>query len=271
MFKWFKNRKKKEGTNPDVQTGYERSAENVGDLIPTEMDNPEAAEEPEYYNPMVGVEAPDKTPYDRGGSVVFENVTFTYPNSGSPALRNISLEIRSGETFSVVGPAGCGKSTLARLISRFFDASEGTVRVDGIDVRKYEKNALQERIVYAARENGLSADSFSANAAAEILILDGVNESLPPEAEAALTASLKENFSEITKIILSKKVTSGVMQSDHIAVMDSGQIAGCGTHDDLLKNCSIYRDFCGLPPQEEEDADDTEVLEYMDPDKDAED
>ena len=336
MFKWLKSKLRKKDKDEENPVPEYLEQKNTGEpsgdvdhLIAAEMDSPEAAEEPAYYNPMLGVEAPDKTPYDRGGSVVFENVTFTYPDGSAPVLRDISLEIRSGETFSVVGPAGSGKSTLACLISRFCDASEGTVRVDGIDVKEFKKDALRERIAYVAQKNELLPGSYRDNIAAdrpgadmeeiqaaaraaqaeafilagadgydtdpakaglaltedekqriaiarallkgaEILILDGADEFLSPDADEALHAALKEHCGEITKVILSQKVTAGVMQSERIAVMDSGSIIGCGTHEELLKNCDVYRGLCGCPPQAEDAPDDTEVLDYMDPDGNVE-
>lgn len=83
------------------------------------------------------VEAPQpKRIEGLGGGIRFESVTFQYPDSEEPALRDIQLAIRPGETLAVVGPSGSGKSTLLDLVCRFVDPTSGAVTVDGIDLRE---------------------------------------------------------------------------------------------------------------------------------------
>lgn len=82
------------------------------------------------------------------GTVAFKNVSFGYPGSASSCVENIDFEIRPNETVAIVGPTGCGKSTLAKLMLRMFDASDGSVRIDGIDVREYRSDALYSKISY---------------------------------------------------------------------------------------------------------------------------
>jgi ATP-binding cassette subfamily B protein len=82
------------------------------------------------------------------GTVAFENVTFGYPGSASSCVENIDFEIRPNETVAIVGPTGCGKSTLAKLMLRMFDTTDGSVRIDGIDVREYRSDALYSKISY---------------------------------------------------------------------------------------------------------------------------
>lgn len=78
--------------------------------------------------------------------VSFDRVSMRYDGAGAEALMGISLTAARGETVGVIGPTGCGKSTLVQLIPRFYDATGGSVRVDGVDVRDYDLNALRRRI-----------------------------------------------------------------------------------------------------------------------------
>ncbi|MCQ5072370.1 ATP-binding cassette domain-containing protein, partial [Adlercreutzia sp. DFI.6.23] len=71
-----------------------------------------------------------------GTEVALENVTFAYPGSARPALRDVSLTVPAGATVALVGPSGGGKSTLASLVPRFWDPQEGVVAVGGADVRR---------------------------------------------------------------------------------------------------------------------------------------
>lgn len=79
-------------------------------------------------------------------AIAFDEVSFVYPDAGDYSLENISLEIRKGETVGIIGGTGCGKSTLVSLIPRFYDASKGVLRVDGVDVRDYPISQLRHKI-----------------------------------------------------------------------------------------------------------------------------
>lgn len=80
------------------------------------------------------------------GEVSFEEVTFRYEPQGAAVLDHINLSVRAGQTVALVGETGAGKSTLVRLISRFYDASQGSVRVDGHDVRQVTQNSLRKQM-----------------------------------------------------------------------------------------------------------------------------
>jgi len=75
---------------------------------------------------------------DVRGRITFENVVFTYPGSNQPALKDISLEISPGQTVALVGPSGAGKTTLCNLVARFYDPLEGSVLLDGRDLREID-------------------------------------------------------------------------------------------------------------------------------------
>jgi len=85
-------------------------------------------------------------------SLDFVNVSFTYPGAAAPALMDISLSIRRGETIAVVGPNGCGKTTLVSLLPRLFDPGTGEVRYDGLDVRRATLNSLRRQIGFVGQD-----------------------------------------------------------------------------------------------------------------------
>ena len=92
---------------------------------------------------MTFVDVPDE---ELNGSIVFDNVTFTYPHDTEPTLKNISFEIESGQMVGVVGATGAGKSTLAQLIARLFDPQEGSIFIGGRDVKEVNKNTLRDTV-----------------------------------------------------------------------------------------------------------------------------
>ena len=79
------------------------------------------------------------------GNLKFENVTFTYPGREVAALRNINLDIPEGKTVALVGRSGSGKSTIASLITRFYDVDDGQILLDGHDLREYKLSSLRDR------------------------------------------------------------------------------------------------------------------------------
>ncbi|MGN1249904.1 MAG: ABC transporter ATP-binding protein, partial [Candidatus Spyradocola sp.] len=92
-------------------------------------------------------------------------VSFAYPGSSRKVLRDVSLTIEPGQTVAIMGATGCGKSTLVSLIPRFYDAVEGQVLVDGVDVRDYRQQALRDRIAIALQKSELFTQSIGGNIA----------------------------------------------------------------------------------------------------------
>ncbi len=86
------------------------------------------------------------------GSVVFSSVSFQYPGTRVPILRDISFEIRPGETVAILGATGSGKTTLFQLIPRFYDVQEGSILIDGIDIRTMKLEQLRRLIGYVPQE-----------------------------------------------------------------------------------------------------------------------
>jgi len=108
---------------------------------------------------------PDNPIYNvKDGSISFENVSFKYSKKAERmALENINLEIKSGETIGIIGGTGSSKSSLIQLIPRLYDATEGVVKVGGVDVRKYDLNALRNQVAVVLQKNILFSGTIKEN------------------------------------------------------------------------------------------------------------
>ena len=252
-------------------------------------------EESDLHNPANPI-------YDvPNGSVDFDNVSFKYSaKADRMALENIDLHIKPGQTVGIIGGTGSSKTSLIQLISRLYDATQGTVRVGGIDVRDYDLEALRNQVSVVLQKNVLfsgtikenlrwgnenatdeeieeacrlaCADEFiqsfpdkydtyieqgGANVSGgqkqrlciarallkkpKVLILDDSTSAVDTKTDASIQKSLSTFLPDTTKLIIAQRVSS-VQHADLIVVMDDGKIAACGTHDELLKTCDIYRE-----------------------------
>lgn len=107
------------------------------------------------------------------GNISFENVGFRYPGAKEYVLKDISFNIQGGETVAFIGSTGSGKSTLISLVPRFYDVTEGSIRVDGVDVREYTQDALHGKIGYVPQ----SAVLFSGTVRDNVAYGKGANDS----------------------------------------------------------------------------------------------
>ncbi|MDQ0150919.1 ABC transporter ATP-binding protein [Eubacterium multiforme] len=115
-------------------------------------------ETPLIKNPKNGVKDTKEKGY-----IEFENVTFTYPYGEEPVLKNISFKAKKGETIAFIGSTGSGKSTLINLIPRFYDVTEGSIKIDGVDVRDYDLKALRRKIGFIPQKTLLFTGSIKKN------------------------------------------------------------------------------------------------------------
>jgi len=99
------------------------------------------------------------------GSIKFENVSFKYPGTDNLVLKNISFEVRPGQTVAIVGTTGSGKTTLTKLIARLYDVSEGQILVDNVDIREYALKSLRAQISYIEQDVFLFSFSLFDNIA----------------------------------------------------------------------------------------------------------
>ncbi|MCD7965143.1 MAG: ABC transporter ATP-binding protein/permease [Clostridiaceae bacterium] len=230
--------------------------------------------------------------------VEFDHVSFSY-NKVENNLENISFRLKRGETLGIIGATGAGKTTIVNLLMRFYDADQGTVRIDGKDVRTMglhelrkrfgavfqndtifedtimeninmgrdlSEEAVMEAVLYGrasefvAEKGGISEqlDIKGANlsggqkqriliaralaARPDILILDDSSSALDYKTDAALRKELREHFAETTCVIIAQRISS-IMNSDHIMVLEDGQMIGYGIHRELMETCEIYREI----------------------------
>ena len=203
----------------------------------------------------------------------FENVTFAYAGSSAPSLSNISFSVQKGQTVGIIGGTGSGKSTLVNLIARFYDASQGTVRIDGQDIRSYSQQKLRQKIGvvpqraalfkgtivegkegqldFRLEQNGRNLSGGQkqrltiARAVVkkpEFLILDDSASALDFATDAALRRSLHQLSGNVTTFLVSQRAAS-IRQADLILVLNDGELAGKGVHEDLIRSCEIYREI----------------------------
>ena len=97
------------------------------------------------------------------GSIVFKNVDFAYKNGSKPVLKNINLDIKSGETIGIIGGTGSAKSSLVNLISRLYDVTDGSVKVGGKDVRSYDMETLRNEVAVVLQKNVLFSGTILDN------------------------------------------------------------------------------------------------------------
>ncbi len=105
----------------------------------------------------------DGSNLQKHGEVEFKNVSFKYPDAEDYVLKNISFTAEKGETVAFIGATGCGKSTIVNLIPRFYDVTEGEVLVNGVNVKKYQKDSLNSLIGYVSQRSTLFTGTISSN------------------------------------------------------------------------------------------------------------
>ena len=119
----------------------------------------------QVINDKPDITNPENPVYDvKDGSIRFENVQFSYKKeSGEPVLKDINLEIKSGETIGIIGGTGSAKTSLVNLISRLYDVTDGTVYVGGRDVREYDINTLRDEVSVVLQKNVLFSGTILEN------------------------------------------------------------------------------------------------------------
>ncbi len=113
--------------------------------------------EPLVKNPPLGITAENK------GQVEFDHVTFQYPDGELPVIRDVSFTASKGETIAFIGSTGSGKSTLINLIPRFYDVTNGSIKIDGVDIRSYNLKALRQKIGFIPQKAFLFKGTIEEN------------------------------------------------------------------------------------------------------------
>ena len=231
----------------------------------------------------------------------FDHVSLTYAEAGAETLHDINFKVKKGETVGVIGGTGSGKTSLINLIPGFYPATEGTVRLEGQDIRQLPEKDLRNRVgvvpqkavlfkgtirsnlqwgkpdateeemwraidlaqareVVEGKEGVLDAEIAQngknlsggqrqrltiARALVrrpEILILDDSASALDYATDAKLRAALRSIEGETTTFIVSQRAST-IRHADKIIVLDDGEMAGIGTHEELLAGCRVYQEI----------------------------
>ena len=162
------------------------------------------------------------------GEIEFRGVNFLYQQEKGPVLRDISLHVAPGERLAIVGRSGSGKSTLVNLIPRFYDPTEGTVLVDGRDVREYRRDDLRRQVSLVSQDVKLFDDTIRANIAYGVM-----HDATPEEIEAAALAAHVLEFTERFPRGLETEV------GDRGVTLSGGQRQRVAIARALLKNTPI--------------------------------
>ena len=237
-----------------------------------------------------------KTP--SGAFVEIKNVTYRYAENASPAVKNLSLSADKDQIVALVGPSGSGKTTAAGLISRFFDAQEGSVAIGGVDVREIGKAELMNTVSYVFQDSRLLKRSIADNLRiakpdatddeirealkaaqcddiinrlpqgvntilgsegtylsggeqqriaiarailkkAPVVILDEATAFADPENEVLVQKAFTELTKNSTVIMIAHRLST-IRNADKIYVLDHGEVAESGRHEELLGNNGLY-------------------------------
>jgi ATP-binding cassette subfamily B protein len=235
------------------------------------------------------------------GRVAFKNVTFRYFGSGNAVLNDVSFEAEPGQTIALLGATGSGKSTIINLIPRFYDASAGSVLIDGHDVRDITLDSLRSQIGIVLQETNLFSGTIRDNIAfgrpdatfeqiqaaataasahdfilnfpqgydtpvgergatlsggqkqrvaiarallldPHLLILDDSTSSVDLVTEYNIQKALDNLMHGRTSFVIAQRIST-VLNADQILVLDKGQIAARGTHEELMETSPIYAEI----------------------------
>ena len=214
-----------------------------------------------------------------GATIAFNDVSFRYGDSKECVLEHIDFTAEPGKTTALIGSTGSGKSTVIKLIERFYDVTEGSVTIDGVDVRDVTQQALREQLGYvpqkaflfsgtiaqasefvASKEEGLGtrvsqggsnvsggqrqrlAIARALATEARAYLFDDSFSALDYKTDAALRQELHTRLGGKTVVIVAQRIST-VLHADRIVVLDDGRIVGQGTHEELMETCEEYREI----------------------------
>lgn len=244
--------------------------------------------------------------------LAFRDVSFRFADAEEDTLSNLNFVCRRGETTAIIGGTGSGKSTVASLILRFHDVTDGQICLNGVDVRKMPQRFLRDHLAYVQQKawlfSGTIADNlrYSDKSASEEAMMraadvaqagdfirslpDGLNSyvaqggtnfsggqkqrlsiaralvkkpelyifddsfsALDFKTDAALRKALAKETQDAAVLIIAQRVST-IQHASQIIVLHEGQMAGIGTHDELLENCPVYREIYESQTKEAQEA-----------------
>ena len=230
----------------------------------------------------------------------FDHVSVTYAGAGDETLHDMHFTVNKGDTIGIIGGTGSGKSSLVNLLPGFYQATSGTIRLEGKDIKAIPEDELRERMGIVPQKAVLFKGTIRSNLQwgkqdatdeemwkaidlaqarevvegkggldgeiaqngknlsggqrqrltiarglvrqPEILILDDSASALDYATDAKLRGALRTLEGQTTVFIVSQRAST-IMHADKIIVLDDGEVAGLGTHEELLANCEVYQEI----------------------------
>lgn len=243
--------------------------------------------------------------------LTFDHVSFRYADVQEDTLHDLDFSCKRGQTTAIIGGTGSGKSTVASLILRFHNVTQGSLRLNGKDIRDMTQHHLREHISYVQQQAWLFSGSIAdnlryGNADAsdeelqhalevaqasdfvsslpeglnsfiaqggtnfsggqkqrlsiaralvkkpELYIFDDSFSALDFKTDAALRKALAKETQDVAVLIIAQRVST-IRHADRIVVLNEGKIARKGTHDELMKSCSVYREIVNSQTKKEDE------------------
>jgi len=119
----------------------------------------------EFLNTEPAIQNPVENAVSLAGAVEFQSVNFVYPDSGIKAINNLTFKLQAGHKMAIIGKTGSGKTTIADLLLRMYDVSDGSIKIDGTDIRQHDLANLRKRIGYVPQDIFLFSDTIAGNVA----------------------------------------------------------------------------------------------------------
>ncbi len=249
---------------------------------------------------MVASNSPRANTQDKA-VLAFQDVSFRFADAEEDTLRNLNFICNRGETTAIIGGTGSGKSTIASLILRFHDVTQGKVCLNGIDIREMTQQSLRDHLAYVQQKAFLFSGTIASNLRysnknasdkelmhaldvaqagefvrslpdglnsfvaqggtnfsggqkqrlsiaralvkkPEVYIFDDSFSALDFKTDAALRKALAKEVKDAAVIIIAQRVST-IQHADQIIVLHEGQMVGIGKHEELLQNCSVYKEI----------------------------
>lgn len=260
---------------------------------------------------IVDLVSTDKKGIKSEDVLTFNNVRFRFADAEEDTLHDLSFSCKRGETTAIIGGTGSGKSTVASLILRFHDVTQGSLMINGQDVRQMTQNYLRDKISYVQQKAWLFSGTIAENLrygksnatnkelehALEVAqasdfvhnLPDGLNSfvaqggtnfsggqrqrlsiaralvkepdlyifddsfsALDFKTDAALRKELEKETKDVAVLIIAQRVST-IRHADQIIVLHEGRIVGKGTHNELMKNCDVYKEIVNSQTKEDDE------------------
>ena len=258
----------------------------------------------------------EKNPEEQDGKnpdvLSFQDVSFRFADAEKNTLNHLQFTCRRGETTAIIGGTGSGKSTVASLILRFHDVTEGSIRLNGTDIRDMKQSFLRDHLAYVQQKVWLFSGTIASNLRysneqaspeelmhaadvaqagdfirslpeglntfvaqggtnfsggqkqrlsiaralvkkPELYIFDDSFSALDFKTDAALRKALAQETKDAAVLIIAQRVST-IRHANQIVVLHEGEMAGIGTHEELMEHCSVYREIYESQTKEAQEA-----------------